>query len=70
MQRAKRNACKELKVPWHLATARGTNTPPLWGEQAKEKLGHAPLLCGGYLAFLQFLRILYYRKDALGWNIR
>ena len=31
----------------HLATARGSNTPPLWGELAKEKLSHAPLLCSG-----------------------
>ena len=29
MQRAKRNACKELKVPLHLAAARGSNIPSL-----------------------------------------
>ncbi|RKI42795.1 hypothetical protein D7V86_04750 [bacterium D16-51] len=44
-------SAKELKVPLHLATARGSNTPPLWGEQAKEKLSHAPLLCCGVFDF-------------------
>ncbi|RKI51074.1 hypothetical protein D7V86_26795, partial [bacterium D16-51] len=29
------------------ARPRGSNTPPLWGELAKGKLGHAPLLCSG-----------------------
>ncbi|RKI43142.1 hypothetical protein D7V86_01405 [bacterium D16-51] len=29
------------------ACPRGSNTPPLWGELAKGKLGHAPLLCSG-----------------------
>ncbi len=32
MQRVKSNACKELKVPLHLAAASGSNIPPLWGE--------------------------------------
>ena len=44
---AKQRAKRELARIWRLP--RGSNTPPLWGELAKKKLSHAPLLAAGYL---------------------
>jgi ribosomal protein S18 acetylase RimI-like enzyme len=44
---AKQRAKRELARIWRLP--RGLNTPPLWGELAKKKLSHAPLLAAGYL---------------------
>lgn len=35
----------------HPSAPAGSNTPPLWGEQTKEKLSHAPLLCCGVFDF-------------------
>jgi hypothetical protein len=46
---AKQRAKRELARIWRLP--RGSNTPPLWGELAKKKLSHAPLLAAGYLTF-------------------
>lgn len=45
-------ATSQTQACLHLATARGSNTPPLWGELAKEKLGHAPLLCSGVFDYM------------------
>jgi hypothetical protein len=42
---AKQRAKRELARIWRLP--RGSNTPPLWGELAKKKLSHAPLLAAG-----------------------
>ncbi len=36
--------------------------PSLWGEQAKEKLGHAPLLCGGVFDCELILYGIYWQK--------
>ncbi len=47
---AKQRAKRELARIWRLP--RGSNTPPLWGELAKKKLSHAPLLAAGYLTYL------------------
>ena len=44
---AEQRAKRELARIWRLP--RGSNTPPLWGELAKKKLSHAPLLAAGYL---------------------
>ncbi len=46
---AKQRAKRELARIWRLP--RGSNTPPLWGELAKKKLSHAPLLAAGYLTY-------------------
>jgi hypothetical protein len=48
---AKQRAKRELARIWRLP--RGSNTPPLWGELAKKKLSHAPLLAAGYLTFVK-----------------
>ena len=45
-------ATSQTQACLHLATARGSNTPPLWGELAKEKPGHAPLLCSGVFDYM------------------
>ncbi len=50
---AKQRAKRELARIWRLP--RGSNTPPLWGELAKKKLSHAPLLVAGYLTVIAFI---------------
>ena len=47
---AKQRAKHELARIWRLP--RGSNTPPLWGELAKKKLSHAPLLAAGDLTLM------------------
>ncbi len=56
---AKQRAKRELARIWRLP--RGSNTPPLWGELAKKKLSHAPLLAAGYLILTKHMygRILF-----------
>ena len=50
---AKQRAKRELARMWRMP--RGSNTPPLWGELAKKKLSHAPLLVAGYLTVIAFI---------------
>ena len=72
-------ATSQTQACLHLATARGSNTPPLYGELAKGKLSHAPLLCSGVFDFLSVflccrcnvrcISILFQHCFCLIWNI-